>query len=445
MHCIASLRCAGIVAAWLSVPLGGHAQAPAPYPLGGDLPAFEVGGSATSMSEPEGVIRLRDALAAALLRNPALMADAYEVRAREAARLQARAFPNPTASLELEDFAGTGRFDGAGESQTTLLLGQLVELGGKRAARHGIAAAQGDLAAWDYEMRRIEVLAQTAAAFVDVLAAQERRRLADESLELARSVQRVAGLRLRAGLASPAEEIRSQVLVDVAEVEREHTEHELATARQLLAALWAGETPRFERAEGDLASLPVVPPEEVLAARLEASPGIARWQAELARREALRDRAKSDRVPDPTFTLGPRYHAGPEDAALVAGVQLPLPLWNRQRAAVDEAELEISRSAAAARGARVRAVTELEIARLELQASAEEAALLRTRVLPGVERALDIVRRGYESGRFAQVEVLEAERARIEASEQYVRALTEAHHSAQEIERLTGVALEVRP
>ncbi|HVH19378.1 MAG TPA: TolC family protein, partial [Myxococcota bacterium] len=127
------------------------------------------------------------------------------------------------------------------------------------------------------------------------------------------SVQRVAGLRLRAGLASPAEEIRSQVLVDVAEVEREHTEHELATAR------------------------------------------------------------------------------------------------------------------------------------VALHASAEEASLLRARVLPGVERALEIMRRGYESGRFAQIEVLDAERARIEAREQYLRALTEAHHSAQEIERLTGVALEVRP
>jgi cobalt-zinc-cadmium efflux system outer membrane protein len=451
MRCIASLRCAGLVAAGLSVPLGGHAQAPAPYPLGGELPAFEAGRQAAASpsmpdaAEPEGVLHLRDALAAALLRNPALMADAYEIRAREAARLQARAFPNPTASLELEDFAGTGDFRGVRESQTTLLLGQLVELGGKRAARQQIAAAEGDLAAWDFEMRRIEVLAQAAAAFVDVLAAQERRRLADESLELARSVQRVAGLRLRAGLASPAEEIRSQVLVDVAEVEREHTEHELATARQLLAATWAGETPRFERAEGDLTSLPAVPPEEVLAARLASSPGMTRWQAELSRREALRARARGERVPDPTFTLGPRYHAGPDDAALVAGVQLPLPLWNRNRAAIDEAELELSRSAAAARGARVRAVTELATARVALHASAEEAMLLRTRVLPGVERALEIVRRGYESGRFAQVEVLDAERARIEAREQYVRALTEAHHSAQEIERLTGVALEVRP
>jgi len=75
----------------------------------------------------------------------------------------------------------------------------------------------------------------------------------------------------------------------------------------------------------------------------------------------------------------------------------------------------------------------------------EEAELLRTRVLPGIERAVAEMRRGYERGRFAQIEVIEAERARFAASDQYLNALIEAHHSAQAIERLTGVPLEVRP
>jgi cobalt-zinc-cadmium efflux system outer membrane protein len=90
-------------------------------------------------------------------------------------------------------------------------------------------------------------------------------------------------------------------------------------------------------------------------------------------------------------------------------------------------------------------VTALASARVGLQASSEEAELLRTRVLPGTERAVLALRRGYESGRFAQVEVLDAERARLGSREQYLRALVEAHHSAQQIERLTGVPLEVRP
>ena len=60
--------------------------------------------------------------------------------------------------------------------------------------------------------------------------------------------------------------------VEVASVEREHTEHELATARQNLAAAWGGETPRFTRAEGDLERLPVVPSDADLARSFAASP-----------------------------------------------------------------------------------------------------------------------------------------------------------------------------
>ena len=434
----------------LGAPVPIHAQGPEPFPLGADLPAFVAPPFAAAPEpaappEPAGELRLHDALALVLLRNAELAADSYELRAREAALLQAGALPNPTLSFEVEDVAGSGEFSGVEQAQTTLLLGQLIELADKRAARTDLAAAERDLAAWDYELRRIDVLAGTAAAFVEVLAAQERLRLADEALALAQSVQRVASLRQRAGLASPAEEIRAGVAADVAGVEREHAEHELATARQRLAAFWSGEAARFERAEGDLEALPRPPSEAELAQRLDASPGLALWQAERSRRRALGARARSEQSPDLTLFAGPRRLSGPEETALVLGVSLPIPLWNRNRGAIEEAEHRFAKLAAEQRSARVSVATELATARVVLVASVEESQLLRTRVLPGIERAVTVMRRGYEEGRFAQIEVLDAERARVEASEQYLRALVEAHRSAREIERLTGAPLEVRP
>ena len=122
-----------------------------------------------------------------------------------------------------------------------------------------------------------------AGAFVDVLAAQERHRIAHEALELTGSMQTAAARRLRAGIGSSAEEIRAGVQADVAGVQREHTEHEIETARQALAAMWGGEQARFERAEGDLEKLPAVPSMEHLAQFVETSPDVARWQTELAR------------------------------------------------------------------------------------------------------------------------------------------------------------------
>jgi cobalt-zinc-cadmium efflux system outer membrane protein len=441
MQCIALLRCAS-VAFGLGIPLAAGAEPPTPYPLGRELrePA-----SGSERVEPTGVVRLSDALAAALVGNPELAAEAYEVRAREAALVQSHAYPNPTLSVDLEDFAGSGEFGSFDSAQSTVLLGQLVELGGKRAARVELATAARDLAAWDYEVRRIDALVRTAGAFVDVLAAQERHRLAGEALGLARSMEEVASRRLRAGIGSPAEEIRAGVAVDVAEVELEHTEHALATARQRLAATWGGESARFERAEGDLEKLPVAPSADALAARADASPNVARWQAELRERDAARARARSEQVPDVTVRAGPRYLSGPGDTAAVIGVSLPLPLWDRNRAAVAETEHRLEKLAAQRRAAQVHTATELATARVGLEAATEEANLLRTRVLPGTQRAVEALRRGYEAGRSPQLEVLDAERARLAAREQYLSALVEAHHSAHQIERLTGVPLEVRP
>jgi cobalt-zinc-cadmium efflux system outer membrane protein len=436
-----------VLSATLSVSAQAQSHGPDPLPLGRELPAFEAPSDPAAAPpgappDPAGALRLRDALAAALLGSPTLAARSYEIRVREAAALQAARGPNPVLSTEVEDVLGSGDFAGAKQSQTTILLGQLVELGGKRAARRRLAAADRQLAGWDYEAERIAVLTRTAEAFVEVLAAQERLRLAGEALEVARSVHRVARRRLDAGLASPAEEIRAAVAVDAAAVEREHADHELETARADLVALWGGTQARFDRADGDLADLPDPPPLDELQRRAGRSPDVARWAAELAGREAALAAARSQRVPDVTLAAGPRHLAGPGDTTLVFGVSLPLPLWNRNEGSIAEAHHRRAMAASERRAAEVRVAAEVTKALTSLRASAEEADMLETRVLPGIERALAFLRRGYEAGRNSQLEVFESARAQIEAREQYLRALVEAHHSAQRLERLTGVPLE---
>lgn len=423
---------------------------PSPSPLGRTLPTFTAPADPASASLPEtvvptGVLRLADALAAALLGSPALAARSYHLRAREAAVLQAGARPNPIVTTEVEDVLGSGDFAGVDEAQTTVRLGQLVELGGKRAARLRLAAAERALAGWDYETERIAVFTETADAFVEVLAAQDRLRLAEEALGLAREMHRVAQRRVAAGSASVAEEIRAGVAVETAAVEREHADHESETARMALAAQWGGTEARFARAEGSLSPLPEPPSLAVLQRRAAAAPDLARWDAERERSEAELASVRSARVPDVTIAAGPRHFNGPGDTALVLDATVPLPLWNRNQGAIAEARHRRAQAESEQRAAEVRVTTEIAKALTALRASAEEAALLEQRVLPGIERTVAVLRHDYESGRGAQLEILEALRARLEAHEQRLRALVEAHHAVLRIERLTGVPLEEEP
>ncbi len=99
----------------------------------------ETESTALPFTEPTGQLTLRVAFAAALLNSPALAAFSWEVCAREAGAVQAGRPPNPKFGLEVEEFGGGGdraAFDGA---DTTVRLGQLFELGDKRAKRQRVA------------------------------------------------------------------------------------------------------------------------------------------------------------------------------------------------------------------------------------------------------------------------------------------------------------------
>ena len=119
----------------------------APYPAA--APEEEPGkerAPAASVPGPDSTLTLDRALSLALTRNPGLAAFSLEVRAREARALQASLAPNPDFSIEVENFGGKGTFSGFDGSETTISLGQLMELGGKRGKRTRVAALDGDLA-----------------------------------------------------------------------------------------------------------------------------------------------------------------------------------------------------------------------------------------------------------------------------------------------------------
>ncbi|MGH7859433.1 MAG: TolC family protein, partial [Candidatus Binatia bacterium] len=156
-------------------------------------------------------LNLRQALALTLTSSPELAPFSLELRAAEARVLQAGLLPNPAAELTIEDVLGSGRFEGGREAQVTLQLSQLVELGGKRRARVDVASRRQDLAAADYEAKRVEVLAEVTKRFVDVLERQQSLELAQERVELDEASLEAVRRRARAGAGSPLEDKRASV------------------------------------------------------------------------------------------------------------------------------------------------------------------------------------------------------------------------------------------
>ena len=167
-------------------------------------------------------LTLRDAINLALLRNPELAAFSKEMRALEGATLQAGLLRNPELSVNVENIGNIQKLRGDLNSAdsvaqevvqqlTTIRIGQLIELGGKRAARVNAALLGEDLAAKDYEIRRVEIIARVANVYTEVLAAQERLRLAEETRQVAQNVVNSVTERVQGGKVAPIEETRVKV------------------------------------------------------------------------------------------------------------------------------------------------------------------------------------------------------------------------------------------
>ena len=187
--------------------------------------------SAASAAEPP-PLSLRDALATALQKNPALRAQAFESRVAEARIAQAAVRPNPELSVTAENFLGTGALSGVKSLETTLQLSQAIDLGDTRARRVATAETERALADTDYQAKRLDVLADVARRFTEAVADAER--LADARSALALAEQTVAAVRTRvdAAVAPRTELNRALTALALLRIEEEHAEHELPVCRQ---------------------------------------------------------------------------------------------------------------------------------------------------------------------------------------------------------------------
>ena len=116
---------------------------------------------------------------------PRLVVGEAETRAAEGRALQARARPNPTLELQVENVGGDGPYRDFQSAETTLSVGQALELGGKRGARIATAQAELDTARSRAGFSRVAYARDLVVAYASAEAAGERLSVAQEANDLA--------------------------------------------------------------------------------------------------------------------------------------------------------------------------------------------------------------------------------------------------------------------
>ena len=386
-------------------------------------------------------LSLNEALAYTLERHPELAQFSYRRRAAEARELQAALRPNPELAAEVENIGGSGRFAGTDSAEISLVLSQLIELGGKRDQRQEVARYRTDLVDSEYQQVRWQVLAETVRRFLGVAEAQEEIQLASLSLELAQESRETIRKRAQAGTASDASLQRSAILVTRAELAVDSAHQQLASARVALSAQWGESEPNFEQVHADLYQLVELPDFNQIRRQLENAPQLSRYITEKRLREAELQLAQTRGRQDLRIGVGVKQMQETDDHAFTLSLSMPIGVNDRNQGEVRARRAEYEQLALEEKATRVHLMARIQRLYQELEVFRSTATRLRGEALPSARAAFESIRRGYQEGLYSYLELVDAGRERLAVESDALKAAVNFHQTLVTLEQLTGTGL----
>lgn len=399
---------------------------PAPTPAPGNLPVL-----VPRQGPLPANLTLEQALEEAEARSPAVIAARAAVQASEARIRQAGFRTNPELSVEVENFAGTGDLSGLRGTETTVALNQRLDLSGRRRAR--VAVAQAELAAQQLrlDIARADLAQAVRQQFANAVTARERLRLAEANEQRAQELARVTNILVEAGREPPLRALRARSAAAQAAAELASAQAEERASRGTLASLF-GLSTAPEGVTGALLDLQprTIDPAQSLDVRLADAERLA---AEAALRQEI-----VARTLDPAVGLGVRHVRELGDFALVAGLSLPLRVFDKNQGNIAAARANILAAEARREGALATATVRVRNAITNVEAAAARVEALERAAVPEAAEALRLSQLSYQSGKATLLEVLDAQNAFASAQAALINARLAQAQATAELGRIAA-------
>jgi len=171
---------------------------------------------------------------------------------------------------------------------------------------------------------------------------------------------------------------------------------------------------------------------------LENHPAIGQARTEMQRAQALLANEKALRVPQ--YAVYGEYEHQPDLTFYRAGVNIPLPLWNRRKGAIEAASAEVRRAAAVEAQRRLELTAALERAYSQFQLADGQVKSFQAGSLRQAEAALTAAQAAYRFGERGIIEVLDAQRVLQSVRGDYLDARFEREDALIDLEELGAVS-----
>lgn len=383
-------------------------------------------------------LSLAEAVATGLRSHLQLQAAEARIASAEGQRLQASLKPNPRLYLQSENsrFHGTPAFVYARDADSFVYASQVLETAGKREKRTELFSAGVRRQELERDLAAYQLAYRVSSAYWIVVGAERTRGVLQESLDNFERVVQYHRDRVREGAMAEADLLRVQVEQERLALSVRSAAEEAARARILLfreMGLAQARPAVLTESLEDVRTVETLTPQQAVDRRIDLL--IARQASEQAQRNITLQRANAR--PDPEVLLGYKRTSGFD--TLMAGVQINLPLRNRNQGAISAATADLRAATASMQADIAAAEAEIQAARATYES---RLSIVRDTFPPLRDKAAEssrIAQAAYREGGADLLRLLDAERVRIETDVLYYRALVDYQLAALELRSALGV------
>ncbi|MHB8972077.1 MAG: TolC family protein [Pirellulaceae bacterium] len=374
--------------------------------------------------EPNGhrrTLAIEDIEGMALANNPTLVQATAQVRAASGGAYQAGLFPNPVLGYTSDQIGIKGT---AGELQGGFVSQEIVT-GGKLRLSRAKWAQRAQIAETNLNAQQYRVINDVRAQFYRTLAAHRildiRRQLAANGQDNVQTHREMLNL----GQTTASAVLQAEVELQRDQLNLKDANNELQHAWRALVAL-AGvpelaQVPLAGTLETDEQPLDW---DAALHQLLCNSPELAAARQKIRHDEIMVQRERAEPIPNilANVSVGRNFETGDTVTAVTAGI--PLPVFDRNRGTVQQAQADLARSHAEVRRLELELQTRLADVYRRYLSARQRVEDYQATMLPKSQRAYELLKQSYEQRRAAWVDVLAAQRLYSMVSAEQIDNLT---------------------
>jgi cobalt-zinc-cadmium efflux system outer membrane protein len=147
-------------------------------------------------------------------------------------------------------------------------------------------------------------------------------------------------------------------------------------------------------------------------------------------------RTRLEPYPDVSVGLAGGRYGDSGESFVEVGLSVPLPLLDRGKGNEREARANLNVAEAELEAIRHDLEREWQIAQTRHRTAVTQVTTQRERLLPKANEALDLVRTGFEEGKFSFIDLVDTQRMAAEARLAYLKKLLEMNIAEAELEAL---------